>query len=260
MEQNRALNALEPFLALSKSATSARAAADLITQATSASHTFVFAELLQTPNIQALAQNKEYASHLKLLEIFAWGTWQDYLNAQSTLPPLNEQQTHKLRLLTLLTLLTNSTTTSSTNGTTTNEPLTYSHLQTTLSLASPRALEDLLISAIYSSLLTGSLSPATSTADITSVAALRDLAPGSIPRMASSLDVWQARCDAELQSLEAQIQGIRERSRREARRRRVAAEGFERAMSVVEKEREREKGVGAHHRKERGLLNPYLEQ
>jgi COP9 signalosome complex subunit 7 len=78
MEQTKALNALEPFLALSKSATSPRAASDLISQATSAPNTYVFAELLQTPNIQNLRSSEEYASYLTLLEIFAWGTWEDY--------------------------------------------------------------------------------------------------------------------------------------------------------------------------------------
>ena len=77
--QQKALNALEPFTLLSKSATSPRAAVDLITQATSAPNTFVFAELLDTPNIQALRNAaEEYAPYLTLLEIFAWGTWKDY--------------------------------------------------------------------------------------------------------------------------------------------------------------------------------------
>jgi len=78
MEQQRALNALEPYLALSKSATSPRAASDLITQATSASQTYVFTELLSTPNIQALRNSEEYLPYLRLLEIFAWGTIADY--------------------------------------------------------------------------------------------------------------------------------------------------------------------------------------
>ena len=78
MEQTKALNALEPFLALSKTATSPRAASDLVTQATAAPNTFVFAELLHTLNIQKLRESPEYASHLTLLEIFAWGTWEDY--------------------------------------------------------------------------------------------------------------------------------------------------------------------------------------
>ena len=77
--QQKALNALEPFVLLSKSATSPRAAADLVKQATSSTNTFVFAELLQSPNIQALSAGPaEYAIYFTLLQIFAWGTWEDY--------------------------------------------------------------------------------------------------------------------------------------------------------------------------------------
>ena len=77
--QQKALNALEPYILLSKSANSPRAAADLVTQATSAPNTFVFAELLQTPNIQSLQKaSEEHARYLTLLQIFAWGTWSDY--------------------------------------------------------------------------------------------------------------------------------------------------------------------------------------
>ena len=77
--QQKALSALEPFVLLSKSANSPRAAADLVKQASSSPNTFVFAELLQTPNIQALATAPpEHASFLTLLQIFAWGTWADY--------------------------------------------------------------------------------------------------------------------------------------------------------------------------------------
>jgi len=78
MEQTRAINALAPFLALSKSASSPRAAADLVMQATSAQNTYVFAELLETQAMQKLRQDEQNASYYKLLEIFSWGTWQDY--------------------------------------------------------------------------------------------------------------------------------------------------------------------------------------
>lgn len=78
MEQSVALNALAPFLALAKSATSPRAAADLITQATSSPNTYIFAELLQQTNIQALQSNEQYGGHLELLKCFAWGTWEQY--------------------------------------------------------------------------------------------------------------------------------------------------------------------------------------
>ena len=79
----RALDALQPFihLANSSSAASPRFVANLITNATSSPHTFVFAELLELPAIQALRSkgiSDEYQQYLTLLELFAWGTWQEY--------------------------------------------------------------------------------------------------------------------------------------------------------------------------------------
>jgi len=79
----RAREALQPFvhLANSNSATSPRFVANIITNATSSPQIYVFAELLETPTIQALRSPDtptEYQSYLTLLEIFAWGTWQDY--------------------------------------------------------------------------------------------------------------------------------------------------------------------------------------
>ena len=82
--QTSALNALAPFLALAPSATSPRAAADLVQRATSAPHAYVFAELLQTPQIQALrTAEPQWARWLRVLELFCWGTWAEY---QCTLP------------------------------------------------------------------------------------------------------------------------------------------------------------------------------
>lgn len=78
MDQSRALNALAPYLALAKSATSPRAAADLITQATAAPNAFVFAELLAQPNIQKLQGDEQYARVYDLGKLFAWGTWEQY--------------------------------------------------------------------------------------------------------------------------------------------------------------------------------------
>ena len=62
-------------------------AADLVTQATSAPNTYVFAELLAHPNIQALAQDSQFASALQLLEIFAWGTWESYQSEEDSPSP-----------------------------------------------------------------------------------------------------------------------------------------------------------------------------
>ncbi|TDZ68169.1 COP9 signalosome complex subunit 7a [Colletotrichum sidae] len=217
MEQTKALNALEPFLALSKSATSPRAAADLITRATSNPNTYVFTELLETPQIQALASS-DLHSHLTLLELFSHGTYADYLAAAAAaagnnLPELNPAQTLKLRQLTLLTLAH------------TRSNLSYAALQSALDLPSARILEDLVISAIYAGLVDAKLDPARQVVQVDGLAPLRDLAPGAVPNMIKALHAWSARCESTLDDLEAQIAGIRnaaakrqaEKATREAR-------------------------------------------
>ncbi|KAJ4375529.1 hypothetical protein N0V86_007061 [Didymella sp. IMI 355093] len=215
MEQTKALNALEPFLALSKSATSPRAASDLVVQATSAPNTYVFAELLQTPNIQNLRSSPDHASYLTLLEIFAWGTWSDY-KSHTSLPKLSAQQHQKLLLLSLLPLSHSHAT------------LTYTHLQSALDLPTARALEELITTAIYAGLLTATLDPAHSRVTVTSIAPLRDLAPGSLPRLQSTLATWGTRCDAALADLEAQV----DRVRRDAVEREKLRRKKERAIEV----------------------------
>ncbi|GAB7351778.1 hypothetical protein MBLNU459_g2353t1 [Dothideomycetes sp. NU459] len=200
MEQTRALNALAPFLALSKSANSPRAAADLVVQATSAQNTYVFGELLQTSTVQALRRDAQFAAHYQLLELFAWGTWQDYQARSSSLPALTEAQQHKLRLLTLLTLA---------SRTASSAHLTYPALQSALSLPDSVSLERLVTDAIYANLLTGSLNPAQQLVVISSVAPLRDLAPNSIASMVAELDAWSQRCSAVLTDLEREVAQVK---------------------------------------------------
>ncbi|KIM98012.1 hypothetical protein OIDMADRAFT_129072 [Oidiodendron maius Zn] len=197
MEQTRALNALEPFLALTKSASSPRAAADLISRATSHPNTFIFAELLQAPQIQALANAPpEQASYLSLLKIFSYGTYNDYTNT-SNLPPLNPQQILKLRQLSFLTLA--------------RDPinLSYGNLLRKLGLETQRELEDLVISAIYAGLVSGTLDPYHRVVCLSSVSPLRDLPPASIPSMLRTLDAWSSRCVSTLAELEKQIESVK---------------------------------------------------
>ncbi|KAJ4394120.1 hypothetical protein N0V93_003337 [Gnomoniopsis smithogilvyi] len=81
MEQTKALNALEPFLALTKSATSSRAAADLIDRATKAPGTYIFTSLLNSAPIAALAnsQNSTDRAWHTHLTIFSHGLYSTYL-------------------------------------------------------------------------------------------------------------------------------------------------------------------------------------
>ncbi|KAK8908518.1 hypothetical protein ACHAPF_000437 [Botrytis cinerea] len=205
MEQIKALNALEPFLALTKSATSPRAAIDLITRATDAPGTYIFTELLLTPQIQALSTAPpEQAVYLSLLKIFSYGTYADYTSDPS-LPTLSAAQTLKLRQLSFLTLAQNPT------------DLTYPKLQSALALSTPRELEDLVISAIYAGLITCTLDPYNQTVLVSSVSPLRDLPHSTIPSMLSTLSAWSARCTTTLSSLESQIASIKADAQRRHR-------------------------------------------
>ncbi|KAG6085628.1 hypothetical protein E4U16_003431 [Claviceps sp. LM84 group G4] len=197
MEQVKALDALEPILALSKSAVHPRAAADLITQATSAPNTYVFAELLEQPNIQALATSEEFASHLTLLRIFSYGTYSSYRGLAANLPSLNESQILKLRQLSILNLARD------------RRNLHYDVLQQELGLSSAREVEELVITAIYAGLVKATLDPDRKTVQVTSLAPLRDLEPGCIPSMIAALENWSEKCTSTLGDLEVQIQRIR---------------------------------------------------
>lgn len=174
-----------------------RAAADLITQATSAPNTYVFAELLEQPHIQALSTNEQYASHLKLLQIFSYGTYKGYHDEAASLPALNEAQALKLRQLSVLSLARD------------RRNLYYDVLQNELGLSSAREVEELVITAIYAGLIQGTLDPDKKTIQVTSLAPLRDLEPACIPDMIVALNHWSDRCTSTLSDLEGQIQSIR---------------------------------------------------
>ncbi|KAK4218169.1 hypothetical protein QBC37DRAFT_412679 [Rhypophila decipiens] len=232
MEQTKALNALEPFLALTKSATSPRAAADLIVRATSAPNTYLFTELLQTQQIQALASSAEFASYLKLLQIFSYGTYSSYIEeASSGLPALNDAQKLKLRQLSLLTLANGS------SDETSSPALTYTSLIQNLGLSNARELEELVISTIYAGLINAQLDPKHEQVLINSVAPLRDVAPGpdALAGLLSSLRAWAGRCDASLQSLEEQMAQVRA----EADRRAAEGAAWNSKMDTLLKEEEK---------------------
>ena len=210
MEQTRSLNALEPYIALSKNARTPAAAAELITNATSDPSTYTFVELLQTPNIQSLASDSTHAPYLDLLKIFAWGTWTDY-KASLNLPKLTARQTHKLKILSLLTHLSNPAEGATSGG---GQNLGYDHLQKKLEIESQADLEQLLTTALSSGLVTGSLDPFNKLASISSTAPLRDLPPGSAPVLINTLSEWEGRCDTTLQELDKRVADIRSNAKK----------------------------------------------
>ncbi|KAB5584825.1 PCI domain-containing protein [Coniochaeta sp. 2T2.1] len=194
MEQTKALNALEPFLALLPTASTPRQQADLITRATSAPNTYLFAPLLTSPSIQSLAST-EFSPHLSLLDIFSTSTYQTYL-ATPKLPPLSPAQSFKLRQLSLLSLAK-------------DRNLTYPSLLANLGLSTPAELEDLIRKSIYAGLIKATLDPRGGLVHVHSVAPLRDVAPQSITSLLSSLSAWATRCDSALSDLADRVGTIR---------------------------------------------------
>lgn len=214
--QSKALTALQPFIieATSTKAPSPRFLKELIVRATSAQGTYVFTELLQTPAIQSLqTADPEHRSYLTLLEIFSWGTYEEYRSTPD-LPTLTDTQTQKLRQLSLLTLASPflpSATTTTTTTTTTTDTLTYPSLLSSLAITSNHELESLVTSAIYAGLLTARLSPRSTPprVQVTAVAPLRDLRPQSLSAILKILQTWDSRCTSTISGLEAKVATIK---------------------------------------------------
>lgn len=127
----------------------------------------------------------------------------------------------KLRQLSLLTLARD------------RANLSYDALQAALGLSSARQLEDLVITAVYQGLLHATLDPARQAVQVTRVAPLRDLKPGSIPGMTAALNAWSDRCTTALADLEAQIKGIRYAAAVRARETKAGDEKLRRLMAEV---------------------------
>jgi len=130
--------------------------------------------------------------------------------------------------------------------------LSYTTLTTALSLPNTQALESLITTAIYSNLLLAHLDPLHQTVRVTSVAPLRDLAPGSIPAMDALLEQWSGRCTTTLTGIEAQIAGIRRRAYDERARQERDESVFAEQLAKVEERKEKD-GKGQGQGKQGGM-------
>ncbi|OBZ79095.1 COP9 signalosome complex subunit 7a [Grifola frondosa] len=182
---------LEPFLLMSKAAKGA-GAAKLIQDATSAHGVFVFAELLEQPNIQELAGNPQHEPYFSLLQLFSYKTYQDYLQYRNVLPALNRAQITKLKHLTLVSLAMES------------RILPYAQLLNVLDMPTIRDLEDLIIDAIYLDVLRGKLDQREQQFEVEYTMG-RDLEPGKLESLLQSLQNWASTTSAVLATLDNKL-------------------------------------------------------
>jgi len=180
---------IEAFILLAKNARGA-AASQLVSQATEAPGMYVFGELAEVPGIKQLEQDSP--KDWNLLQLFSFGTFQDYISNKSELPELNEKQILKLRHLTMASLASET------------KHVKYTTLQEQLQIENLRELEDLIIEAIYSGIIKAKLDQIENQLEIEYVMG-RDIKAGALDSMIDILTDWCSNCEDALSSLETQI-------------------------------------------------------
>ncbi|VVC32436.1 Proteasome component (PCI) domain [Cinara cedri] len=164
---------------------------EVIKQALDYVDTFVFAELLDCPNVVAL-ETTPYAPYLHVLRIFSQGTYLDYLNKKEQLPELSIHQKKKLQYLTIVTLANKM------------KRIPYDILLKELNVNNVRDLEDLIIEALYSDVFTGELDQQSGYLEVDWTVG-RDVAPNDVDTMIDTLQQWCDSCESVLSTVQARI-------------------------------------------------------
>ncbi|KAL1917944.1 uncharacterized protein VTP21DRAFT_3778 [Calcarisporiella thermophila] len=209
---------LEQYLLLSKSARGA-ACVQLIKDALAAPGVYVFAELLEMPNVAELEQNREFAPWHTLLKIFSYGTYKDYKDNVGILPELDASQLTKLKHLSIVTLAEKTRT------------IPYDLLLGYFDIPNVRALEDLIITGFYAGVFSGKLDQQKSQLELSSTMG-RDLRPNQITQMLEVLSRWSEQTDRVIRAIDDKCAYVMEtmtQSRREK-------EAYEKELERVRQE------------------------
>lgn len=164
---------------------------EIIKQALDCVDTFVFAELLECPNVVAL-ETTQYAPYLHILRMFSQGTYLDYLNKKEQLPDLSMSQQKKLQYLTIVTLANKM------------KRIPYDVLLKELDVNDVRDLEDLIIEAIYSNVVSGELDQKTGHLEVDWTVG-RDVGPSDVNIIINTLQQWCNSCESVLSTVQARI-------------------------------------------------------
>ncbi|KAK2459800.1 hypothetical protein APHAL10511_008232 [Amanita phalloides] len=179
---------------MAKSARGA-AAAKLVQDATAAPGVYVFSELLEQPSIQELGKNDQHEPYLSLLQLFAYKTYEDYVQHKDRLPQLNPAQITKLKHLSIVSLASE------------RRILPYPVLLKALDMPNIRELEDLIIDAIYLDVLRGKLDQSKGQFEVEYTMG-RDLEPGKLETVLTALQNWASTTSSVLVTLDSKIERI----------------------------------------------------
>ncbi|KAI7861297.1 hypothetical protein BDF14DRAFT_1720822 [Spinellus fusiger] len=136
---------LQPFI-LQANSVEGIAISQVISDCISAPGVYVFTELMETPSVvKASERYYQVAPYYRLLRVFLYGDYKDYVAQKEMLPPLTPVQMTKLKHLTIVSLSESRKT------------LSYQLLKEYLDIPTTRELEDLIIDAFYNNVLRGKL-------------------------------------------------------------------------------------------------------
>uniref|UniRef100_A0A8C8YJQ2 COP9 signalosome subunit 7B n=1 Tax=Prolemur simus TaxID=1328070 RepID=A0A8C8YJQ2_PROSS len=189
-EQKPSSNLLEQFILLAKG-TSGSALTALISQVLEAPGVYVFGELLELTNVQELAEGAN-AAYLQLLNLFAYGTYPDYIANKESLPELSTAQQNKLKHLTIVSLASRM------------KCIPYSVLLKDLEMRNLRELEDLIIEAVYTDIIQGKLDQRNQLLEVDFCIG-RDIRKKDINNIVKTLHEWCDGCEAVLLGIEQQV-------------------------------------------------------
>ncbi|XP_054061479.1 COP9 signalosome complex subunit 7b isoform X2 [Rissa tridactyla] len=189
-EQKPSCNLLEQFILLAKG-TSGSALTALINQVLEAPGVYVFGELLELTNVQELAEGSN-AAYFQLLNLFAYGTYPDYVANKDNLPELTTTQKNKLKHLTIVSLASRM------------KCIPYSVLLKDLDMRNLRELEDLIIEAVYTDIIQGKLDQRNQVLEVDFCIG-RDIQKKDISNIVKTLQEWCDGCEAVLLGIEQQV-------------------------------------------------------
>lgn len=176
----------------------------LIEKVLSSPKIYTFGEFLSLPNVSALSgdasasqtDREKCLQSYNTLELFAYGTYHDYINNKSNYIELSDIMQNKLKQLSVISMAE------------TSKVIPYADLQEALEISEIRALEDLLIETIYAGLISAKLNQLDSVVRVQSTVG-RDVKPQDISVLIEQLTALKDMCSEQislLQSSTSQLQ------------------------------------------------------
>jgi len=179
------------FCLLAKS-TKGKGCVAVIQQALGSPNTFVFGELLDQPNVKALA-NDENKKWYDTLALFAYGTYADYRAKPQSYGELSAQLLKKLKQLSIVSIAS------------TQKSIPYAVLLEQLELGNVRELEDLIIDCMYAGVVRGKLDQKAQRFQVDWTMG-RDIRPGQLQEMAKILSLWCERSETLMKEIQEKVQ------------------------------------------------------